>query len=61
MINIDNTQNNTMGGMWSARVIAGPTQNPVVKVERVAAGLVTAGQQISVSFDMQGTLVDAVL
>ncbi|MEL6448617.1 MAG: hypothetical protein AAFQ62_11770 [Pseudomonadota bacterium] len=43
-------------GSFSVNVIASPGQNPVIKQERRAAGTVTAGQTVNISFDMKGTL-----
>ncbi len=45
-------------GTYSARVVAGPLQNPVLKQERRAAGTVNPGDTINISFDMKGSAVD---
>ena len=45
-------------GTYSARVVAGPTQNPVLKQERRAAGTVNPGDTINISFDMKGSAAD---
>jgi hypothetical protein len=45
-------------GTYSVRVVAGPTQNPVLKQERRAAGTVNPGDTINISFDMKGSAVD---
>jgi hypothetical protein len=45
-------------GTYSARVVAGPTQNPVLKQERRAAGVVKPGARINISFDMKGSAKD---
>jgi hypothetical protein len=39
-------------------VVAGPTQNPVLKQERRAAGTVKSGDTINISFDMKGSAAD---
>ncbi len=54
-VTADNTENNTTGGTWSIRVVAGPGNNPVIKQERRGAGTVTGGQTVTLSFDMRGT------
>jgi hypothetical protein len=46
------------GGTYSVRVVAGPTQNPVLKQERRAAGTVNPGDTINISFDMKGSAAD---
>ena len=46
------------GGTYSARVVAGPTQNPVLKQERRGAGTVNPGDTINISFDMKGSAAD---
>ncbi len=38
--------------------MAGPTQNPVLKQERRAAGVVQPGDTIDIFFDMKGTAAD---
>ncbi|MEM9403882.1 MAG: hypothetical protein AAGA44_15525, partial [Pseudomonadota bacterium] len=53
-----NTENNTMGGTWSINAVAGTGQNPVIKQERRAAGLVMPNQMITLSFDMKGSAAD---
>jgi hypothetical protein len=45
-------------GTFSVRVVAGPTQNPVLKQERRAAGTVNPGDTINISFDMKGSAAD---
>ena len=57
-ITADNTQNNTTGGTWSIRAVAGPGNNPVIKQERRGIGVVTGGQTVTISFDMQGSAAD---
>ena len=53
-----NTENNTMGGTWSINAVAGTGNNPVIKQERRAAGLVMPNQMVSLSFDMKGSTAD---
>jgi hypothetical protein len=55
-ITVVNTESS--GGAYSAHVVAGPTQNPVLKQERRAAGTVNPGDTINISFDMKGSAVD---
>jgi len=54
-ITADNTENN--GGSWSAHVVAGPGNNPVLKLERRAVGTVMGGDILDISFDMKGSAV----
>jgi hypothetical protein len=53
-----NTENNTAGGTWSARVVAGAGHNPTLKQNFLAAGTVAIGDVIDISFDMKGTAGD---
>jgi hypothetical protein len=50
-----NTENNTAGGTWSARVVASAGNNPTLKQNFLAAGTVAIGDVIDISFDMKGT------
>ncbi|MEN7341351.1 MAG: carbohydrate binding domain-containing protein [Pseudomonadota bacterium] len=45
-------------GSNSVHVIAATGQNPVIKQEFLAEGTVTAGQQVTISFDMKGSAAD---
>jgi hypothetical protein len=56
--NITVVNTDSASGTYSARVVAGPTQNPVLKQERRGAGTVKPGDTINVSFTMKGTAVD---
>ncbi|MEE4163755.1 MAG: carbohydrate binding domain-containing protein [Woeseiaceae bacterium] len=42
-------------GSFSMHVVVGPGQNPVIKQEFRANGIVTGGQAVNVSFDMKGS------
>ncbi|MBT8062211.1 MAG: hypothetical protein KJO85_05960, partial [Gammaproteobacteria bacterium] len=53
-IEADNTENNTIGGTWSAHLVAGPGNNPVIKQSFLAAGVVQPGDTVNISFDMKG-------
>ncbi|MFD0862898.1 carbohydrate binding domain-containing protein [Sungkyunkwania multivorans] len=53
------TNEDQNGGSFSAKITSGPTNNPGIKVERFAAGQVSAGQTIEVTFDSRAeALVD---
>jgi len=54
-ITADNTQNNTMGGTWSAHVVTAGASNPTLKQNFLAEGTVQIGDVIDISFDMKGT------
>jgi hypothetical protein len=56
-ITADMTENNTLGGAWSAHAVAGPGNNPVLKQSFLAAGTVMPGDTINISFDMKGSAV----
>ena len=55
-VTADNTENN--GGSWSAHAVAGPGNNPVLKLERRAVGVVMGNDIIDISFDMKGVAAD---
>jgi PKD repeat protein len=52
---LDNTVNN--GGSWSGKLATGGPSNPAFKQERIGAGVVKAGDEIQVSFDYKGAVV----
>ena len=52
-ITADNTQ--ASGSTWSAHVVAGPLHNPAFSQAGLAAGTVSPGDTIDISFDMCGT------
>jgi len=54
-VTADNTQNNTMGGTWSAHVVTAGASNPTLKLNFLAEGTVQIGDVIDISFDMKGT------
>ena len=54
-ITADNAENNTVGGAWSAHVVAGAGGNPTIKQNFLAEGTVMIGDTIDISFDMKGT------
>ena len=54
-ITADNIENNTVGGAWSAHVVAGAGGNPTIKQNFLAEGTVMIGDTIDISFDMKGT------
>jgi hypothetical protein len=51
---LDNSTSN--GGEWSGKLTTGGTSNPAFKQERVAAGVVKAGDLVQISFDHKGSL-----
>ncbi|MDH5262661.1 MAG: hypothetical protein OEX74_14760 [Gammaproteobacteria bacterium] len=55
-VTADNTENN--GGSWSAHAVAGPGNNPVLKLERRAVGIVMGNDIVDISFDMKGVAAD---
>jgi hypothetical protein len=57
-ITVVNTENNTPGGTWAARVVAGAGNNPTLKQNFLAAGTVAIGDIVDVSFDMKGSAGD---
>lgn len=52
---LDNTTNN--GGSWSGKLVTNGPSNPAFKQERVGAGVVKAGDVITVKFDLKGSVV----
>jgi hypothetical protein len=42
--------------LFAAHLVAGPTQNPLIKQFELAAGVVTPGASVTISFDMKGSL-----
>ncbi len=54
-VSIDNTIAN--GGTWSGKLETGGPSNPAFKQEAIGAGSVAAGDEITVSFDHIGTVV----
>ncbi|MBT8050120.1 MAG: carbohydrate binding domain-containing protein [Gammaproteobacteria bacterium] len=52
----DNTESSE--GMWSAHMVAGPTNNPVIKQSFLFPGVVMPGQTVNISFDMKGSAAD---
>ncbi len=48
---ISNTENNTAGGTFSARVQSGQGNNPGIKQERFGAGSIQPNQQLTVQLD----------
>lgn len=51
----DNTQSKT--GTWSAKIVASPAGlNPTLKQERKAAGTISVGDKVKVTFDYMGSL-----
>ena len=56
---ISDTENNTTGGTYSARVQSGTQNNPGIKQERFGVGSIQANQQLTVQFDSKTeSLVD---
>jgi hypothetical protein len=53
-ITADNTENNTVGGTWSAHVVTAGASNPTLKLNFLAAGTVAIGDVVDISFDMKG-------
>ncbi|MEM1173693.1 MAG: carbohydrate binding domain-containing protein, partial [Pseudomonadota bacterium] len=45
-------------GMFSVNAVAATGQNPVLKLEFLAEGVVTPGQTVNISFDMRGSAAD---
>lgn len=52
---LDNSTNN--GGSWSGKLVTNGPSNPAFKQERVGAGIVKAGDVITVKFDLKGSVV----
>lgn len=44
--------------MFSVNAVAATGQNPVLKLEFLAEGVVTPGQTVNISFDMRGSAAD---
>lgn len=52
---LDNTLSN--GGTWSGRLQTGGPSNPAFKQEAIGAGIVSAGDEVTISFDLIGSVV----
>ena len=52
---LDNTAAN--GGTWSGKLETSGPSNPAFKQERIGAGTVAAGDEVTVSFDLIGSVV----
>ena len=46
-------------GTQLVKIIAPEAQSPFIKQEKIGEGVITAGQQLTVSFDMKGTVAGA--
>jgi hypothetical protein len=53
-ISADNTE-----GSWSGKLVAGTAQSPLIKQANLVAGEITAGETVTISFDMKGSLTGA--
>ncbi|MFA0442097.1 hypothetical protein BCU70_01660 [Vibrio sp. 10N.286.49.C2] len=46
------------GGTYLAKLVAPEAQNPFIKQDRIGEGVITAGQSLTVSFDLKGSASD---